>query len=266
MKIALITGCARSGTSILGELAGAHPAVKYIYEAHEVWEIGGAGPDGSHRLTAEAATPEVVGEIRAWFERERGGAEWIIEKCPRNALRVPYLRAIFPEAKLIHIIRDGRDVTCSLMPGIGGAEWRHLKPENWRELYALPPVERCARTWREVVETALEDLAADDSARPASEGHLEVRYERVVSDPADVARDLGAHLGLPPAAEMNEFCEKIADRTEGSYAPQGASRNWNRADHDRRVGRWRENLSPDDQATVLRILGPLLARLGYDES
>lgn len=258
MKIALITGCARSGTSILGELVAAHPDVHYVYEAHDVWEVEGPGVNGSHRKTAADATPETVRRIREWFERERDDAEWIVEKCPRNALRIPWLRAIFPETKLIHIIRDGRDVTCSLMPGIGGSEWRHLKPENWLELQALPPVERCARTWREVVERTLSDLGGVD--------HLEVRYERLVSDPSGVAADVSAFLELPPSDEVAAFCARIADRTDGSYAPQGASRNWNRADHSRRVGRWRENLSPSDQATVAGILGPLLTRLGYEEA
>src|SRR5204862_4656085 len=113
-----------------GELIAAHEEVKYVYEAHEVWELGGLGKNESHRLRAEHAKPQVIAAIRGWFEGQAEG-RMIIEKCPRNSLRVPYIHRIFPEAKIIHIIRDGRDVICSLRPGIGEDEWRHLKPENW---------------------------------------------------------------------------------------------------------------------------------------
>ena len=51
MNIALIIGCARSGTSILGELVSAHPDVKYIFEAHPIWELAALGENDSHRLS-----------------------------------------------------------------------------------------------------------------------------------------------------------------------------------------------------------------------
>ncbi len=59
MNIALIVGCARSGTSILGELIASHPEVKYIFEAHHIWEIAGLGENESHCLLKEHATPDV---------------------------------------------------------------------------------------------------------------------------------------------------------------------------------------------------------------
>src|SRR5437899_898479 len=104
MNIALIIGCARSGTSILGELISSHPDVKYIFEPHDIWEFAGCGLDGCHRLTAEHATPEVIDRIRDWFRQQQADAPLIVDKTPRNTLRVPFVRAVFPEAKIIHII------------------------------------------------------------------------------------------------------------------------------------------------------------------
>src|SRR5207248_3149857 len=86
LRIGLIIGCPRSGTSILGELIAAHPDVSYIFEASDIWEQAGAGIDGSHRLSAEHATPRVIHKVRKWFESRQNGAAIIIEKCPRNAL------------------------------------------------------------------------------------------------------------------------------------------------------------------------------------
>ena len=208
MQIALIIGCARSGTTILGELLAAHEGVQYIYE---VWEKGGLGAGDSHRLTERHATPEVGREIRDWFEARDDG-RMIVEKCPRNALRVPSTKAIFPEAKLIHIVRDGRDVACSLRPGIGGAEWRHLKPENWRDLMKLPWAERCACAWSEVISVALADLKSAD--------HLTVRYEDLVRDPRAEAARILKYLGLAPSAAVDRFAANIQDSTRESFVPE----------------------------------------------
>lgn len=254
MKLGLIIGCARSGTSILGELVGAHEQVNYIYEAHEAWEIGGLGANDSHRLTERHANPEVIDAVRTWFAARDDG-RMIVEKCPRNSLRVPYIKKIFPEARIIHIIRDGRDVACSLLPGIGGTEWRHLKPENWRELQKLPPIERCARTWLEAISIAESDLQGTD--------HLRVIYEDLVERPGDVAGKVLRFLGLPPSPKVAAFCRKIQDETEASYLPKGKSRQWNTEDHSRRVGRWRENLSSADQRRVQEILSAALPKFGY---
>lgn len=254
MRIALIIGCARSGTSILGELIAAHEDVNYIFEAHEVWERGGQGHDESHRLTEEHATRKVTKKIRKWFEKQDDG-RLIVEKCPRNTLRVPYIRAIFPEAKIIHIVRDGRDVTCSLKPGMGGEEWLHLRPENWRELYPLPWAERCARAWKESVTLAESDLKGTN--------YLRVRYEDLLADPRTEAKRILTFLGLPPSDSIDAFCDRIQDKTEGSYLPQSNTVRWNTNDHARRMGRWRENLTADEQRTVQDILADTLQSFGY---
>lgn len=261
MNIGLVVGCARSGTSILGEIVAAHPDVAYFYEAHEAWEIGGAGANGSHRLTERHATPEVVAGVRRWFEselarRETGAGRplFAVEKCPRNALRVPYLRAIFPDARLVHIVRDGRDAACSLRPGVGGDRWSHLKPENWRELAALPWAERCARLWVEAVETAEADLGGN---------RLLVKYEDLVARPASVARAVLEWFGLPDSPEVAAYCANVGNVVRGGYAAGGGSAQWNRDDHAKRVGRWRENLTDEELRVVEAIEGDTLRRLGY---
>ena len=99
-----VIGCARSGTSILGELIASHLELKYIFEASDIWELGGMGENESHRLTAQHATEPVKQQIREWFESQSRDANILVEKNPRNSLRIPYVKAIFPEAKFIHIV------------------------------------------------------------------------------------------------------------------------------------------------------------------
>lgn len=255
MNNALVMGCARSGTSILGELIASHPRVRYKHEAHAIWDKAGLGENESHRLTQTQATPEVKKIIRKKFAEEQGDAELFAEKCPRSVLRVPFIREVFPEAKLIHIVRDGRDVACSMLPGVGGNEWRHLKPPSWQALMqAESGVVRCALAWKTIMEIALEDLARTP--------HFMLRYEDLVQNPASKARELFAFLELPFAPEVAAFCAKIQNETSNSYHAQKQVK-WFREDHEVRIGRWRENMSPEEAARVEEALRPLLDQFGY---
>lgn len=258
-RLAFIVGCARSGTSILGELIAAHPAVKYVFEATKVWESIGRRADGSHRLTAADATWPVRRGIAAQFARCHGACDpeaLVVEKCPRNTLRIPFLRRTFPEARFIHIIRDGRDVACSLVPGLAAGRWQHLRPPDWQQIEAeYEGVCRCAMAWQSVVRIALADLAAVP--------HLEVRYENLVRDPVGTARLIFTFLGLPDAPEVHDFAGRVHDQTTGSYHAQHQVQ-WFRPDHATRIGRWRENLSAAQQARVQSLIGPLLHSLGYE--
>jgi hypothetical protein len=256
-SVAFVTGCARSGTSILGELIGAHPDVEYRHEAHGVWKLAGPSSDGSHRLGAADATPEVVRRVRKRF-RARTAVRLVIEKNPRTMVRIPFIHAVFPHAKVVHVVRDGRDVACSLMPGIGGNEWRHVRPPGWERLMADEHgAVRCAKAWRAIVELALDDLQHVT--------HLTVRYEDLVRVPSSVAGAILEFLELPPEPAVDAFCARIQNETAGSYQPS-KQQKWFRNDHSLRVGRWRENLSGTEARAVERIVAPLMDRLGYETS
>jgi LPS sulfotransferase NodH len=255
--IALIIGCARSGTSILGELLASHPLVDYLFEANKIWESIAPAPDGSHRLLADRSAPEVCRRMRRAFLRQlRPGAGLVVEKCPRNALRIPFLRAVFPQARLIHIIRDGRDTACSLVPGMASGQWLHLRPPGWQEIQDRHEgAVRCAVAWQTIVQIARADLKGSD--------HLEIRYERLVADPQGTADALLEYLRLPQAPAVREFARRIQDHTARSYQARFQSQ-WYRADHEVRVGRWHENLSQEQQDTMHALIGPTLSQLGYE--
>jgi hypothetical protein len=255
MNIALIIGCARSGTSILGELLAAHEDVEYVFEAHQVWEIAPPPPDASHRQAGQDATAEIKYQIRNVFSERlaKSNRKMIIEKCPKNTLRIPYLKSIFPEAKIVHIVRDGRDVACSLRPGLQDG-WYHLKPPNWQTYAKEPLIERCAKTWRDVISIALRDLAKID--------HLQIKYETLINNAASVISRLSDFLDLTDTGSMTEFARRIQDTTAESYQARHQSA-WFRPDHRKRIGRWKENLNSDEKLRVNEILSPTLARLGY---
>jgi hypothetical protein len=236
-------------------LIGSHPEVKYKHEAHAVWNKAGLGENESHRLTAQHGTSKVKRQIRKRFESEKGDAHLFVEKCPRSVLRVPFICEVFPEAKLIHIIRDGRDVACSMLPGIGGNEWRHLKPPNWRQLFQEDTgIIRCAKAWKTIMEIALNDLVGVP--------HFALKYEALIENPQRLAQEILRFLELPEHPGVFEFCNKIQNRTTDSYQAEKQVK-WYRDDHQVRVGRWRENLKEEEAQAVEELLRPLLTQLGY---
>jgi len=112
---AFIIGSPRSGTTLLANLLGRHPAIGVRYEPYYVWEryFWNRVDDV---LTAVDATDRVSRFISGSFERYKAktGYQILIDKSPRSSLRIPFINQIFPGAKWIHIVRDGRDASLSI--------------------------------------------------------------------------------------------------------------------------------------------------------
>ena len=111
MSPIILIGTHRSGTSWLGQVLSSHPSLGYWKEPRYIWSWGNNyQPDDV--LTKNNATPKIIKHIRQRFYKfiKNHGKERLLEKTPSNCLRVSFIRAIYPEAKILHIIRDGRSV------------------------------------------------------------------------------------------------------------------------------------------------------------
>lgn len=110
----VVIGAPRSGTTILSRVLEAHPALALIGEPRIVWRYGNERK--SDLLRPEDARGEVVDYIRDRFTRETlaQGKRRFVEKSPQNSLRVGFVDRVFPDAKIVHILRDGRDSTLSI--------------------------------------------------------------------------------------------------------------------------------------------------------
>jgi hypothetical protein len=107
-------GAARSGTNFLGELLSQHPDLAYWRRPKYVWRHGNAWkPDDC--LTPDDARPRVKRYIRRRFtERAQEEAKQHLLVCTQaNSLALGFVDAVFPYGKIIHIIRDGREVAAS---------------------------------------------------------------------------------------------------------------------------------------------------------
>ena len=281
----IILSAPRAGSTLLWETLAA---------SSEVWTIGGeshhvmeAFPElntrergyVSNRLVAEDLAPETADKLRAGFAgglrnakgrlllatpRERQPDKLrFLEKTPKNALRLPFLHALFPEARFIVLYRDPRENVSSLMEAwrLGGrhyrafkslpdwpagecwkkGEWRMLLPPGWPELRGCSLVEIAAFQWRQTYSVLLDDLA-----RLPDEQWCAVHYSDLLADPAGEIRRLCRFADLRFDVHLQERVGSALPRSRATLSAPEA-RKWKRNE---------EELEP-----VLRELLDIYARL-----
>lgn len=212
----------RSGSSLLFEILAQSPSAATIGgESHGIIEgdtafgvLGAAARRyHSNRLDADDATPDVVAALRERFRgrafnrngEKTSGRIRLLEKTPKNALRVPFLAKVFPDALFVYLYRDPREVLASMieawesggfrtypqLPGWEGLPWSMVLTPGWRELTGRPLPDIVSAQWRTVTDILLDDLAALPAGRWVS-----TRYDRLLADPDAETRKICAGLGF----------------------------------------------------------------------
>jgi hypothetical protein len=278
----VIIGAARSGTNMLRSVftQWEHVVTWPCDEINYIWRHGHARWPNDE-LPASRATPHVRRYIRRRFCRlahaTRG--RWVVEKTCANSLRVEFVRAVLPEAKFVHLVRDGRDVVASAQ-----RRWRApldplyvLRKARFVPLGDMPYYaqrylrHRLARlvsgdgqlpTWgprfdgidelvqgRSLAEVCAEQWRRCVEAATASLAKLPltqvhtVRYEELVERPTSALGDLAGFLGLPARREHV--------RRVGATIVRD------------RLGAWRTELDAAAIAAVMKRIEPTLERWGY---
>jgi hypothetical protein len=214
-----IVSTPRSGSSLLYETLEQAPDLFSIGdESHWIIEeIPGLSPHqrswSSNRLTAEDARGDVPEKLAESFyrhltSRERkvpNGRVRMLEKTPKNALRIPFLDAVWPDSRFIYLYRDVRQafysmweawrsggfVTYPQLPGWRGAPWSLLLIPGWQRLNGMQIPEAVAHQWAITTETMLDDLEKIDPARVEV-----VDYSRFLGEPQGEIERLAKALGL----------------------------------------------------------------------
>jgi hypothetical protein len=216
-----IIAAPRSGSTLLFEtLAESHAVCTLGGESHGAIEgaqpalrPGAPGVD-SNRLERAHATPEVVSRLHQEFAAQRrpapgaAGADpaglRFLEKTPKNALRIPFLDAAFPDAQFIFLWREPRGNLASIIDawktgrwityrGIDEHEdpWSLLLPPGWRQMRGAPLHEIAAFQWESTNRIALDDLARLDRRRWTA-----VTYEELTANPRTVIERLTSFMGM----------------------------------------------------------------------
>jgi len=121
--ICFIAGCGRSGTTLLGQLLAKHPDITYFNEPRSYWmaiasrtDIWGYCPQlpSPDTLLMPSPSEDEIIRFHALFGKVGQASRFLLEKTPENIFRLPWLLGLSPQAKLIHIVRNGYDVIRSI--------------------------------------------------------------------------------------------------------------------------------------------------------
>ena len=176
----------RSGSTLLYETLEKAPGLFATGdESHRLIEsVPGLAPHHrgwlSNRLLAIDASPDRAEALASGFYNQLKDRDGIrpdgrvrmIEKTPKNALRIPFFNAIWPDTKFIYLYRDVRETFYSMMeawqsggfrtypglPGWQGPPWSLLLVPDWRRLNGLQLSEIVAHQWAITTDTMLNDL------------------------------------------------------------------------------------------------------------
>jgi Sulfotransferase family len=183
-----------------------------------------------------------------------------VEKSPKNTLRIPFLRALFPDARFIHLTRDPAANIASLfrgwrdphrhnvyplpdgfhLSGYKGTHWCFVLQPGWRSFDGASLIDVCADQWRACNEHCLRDLRA-----VAADRVLRMRFEDLVAEPSTRLSEIARWADLDP--------KPFARFARGLPVIQPSARSHGGTDH---------RLPPEVDPAVSR-LRRLSAELGY---
>ncbi|MDQ6764545.1 MAG: sulfotransferase, partial [Verrucomicrobiota bacterium] len=277
---AFIVGVPRSGTTLLRMMLDSHPEMAIPPETHFYYEVLKLAEHGAatradfftlltgffswadfgiepeiFREALSALEPFAIADgLRAFhmlYAQRFGKRRWG-EKTPDYGNVMREIAGLLPEARFIHLIRDGRDVALSRRNlWFGPGESVLAQAEDWA-------------AW----------IRRARSAGPACPHYLEVQYERLVAEPAQVLREVCDFLELPFRAEMLLYHQTAEDRLQALQGwpeqeltgekLQSILRLTTQPPQTDRGGRWKREMAADEAQLFEEIAGPLLQELGYE--
>lgn len=257
----VIGGCPRSGTTLLRRLLDEHPNIVCGPETSALLPVRPSAAElaFSYDLGADEVAALLAGArsqsgfVVAFFElvaARRGKGRWA-EKTPLNVRHVAWIFRHFPNARFIHVLRDGRDVVCSLR----SHPVRRFVDGAWTSVPQNRTVAACIRQWL--------TLTGEGMPWRADPRYLEVRYEDLVNDPEATMRRVMAFVG----EQFDEawLAARLAAQSAGSGAAP-AKPNAAGTISTGSIGRWRRDLSPAEIALIRERATPRLIALGYESN
>ena len=281
-----VVGCPRSGTTLLQRMLDHHPQLAVANDTHfiprvleklapEAIAIGTNGRDipltanlikgvrTYHRFSRLGLSDEDVdaaaAESKSYqeFVRALYCAFAKHRECPLAGEKTPdyvrhfkLLHGMFPMARMVHLVRDGRDVALSLR------EWANEHKGPGRvELWKSEPMAVCALWWRWLV-----GYGRQSGVELGSTHYCEVRYESLIGNVTNSLQEISRFLELPFAAQMAKYHERRTrpdprlSAKSGWLPPTPGLRDW------------RQQMSTCDVELFEALAGDLLSEFGYERA
>jgi len=237
-----VLGMPRAGTSLVEQILASHSAVHgggelpYFAEAIQSRIPLRAGVDCTQSLNS--ASPDDLGEIANFYlSRLReldATAAHVTDKLPNNFLHIGLIRALLPDARIVHCMRDSRDTCWSIYKNFFGGRGHYYAYEQAELGKYYCAYEDLMAHWRDILPGAIHD----------------VRYEELVGDQESTTRTLLGACGLSWDPACLDF-----HKTSRSVRTLSASQV-RRPVYDRSIGNWKN---------VANSLEPLLAALNCSD-
>jgi hypothetical protein len=277
----IIVGAGRSGTKMLRGILSSHSdVVCFPREINYIWRHGNA-EFPTDELTTEHARPEVAAYIRYRFETlsAKNNGRRVIEKTCANSLRVEFVNAVFPEAYIIHLVRDGRAVAESarrrwlakpemrylleklrwvpvqdvpyyafrfLRYQIGRVQLENGTQLSWGPRFAKLDTLTKEKSLIEVCglqwQTCVKAASAALAQLPSKQV-LTVKYENLVEDPVTISKHIFEHVQIPFLSESQTYVKNHI--------------------HPGNLDKWKQNLSSEELALLEPQIESELLKYGY---
>jgi hypothetical protein len=225
----------------LDDLAQADRLMRAVWSHPRVrlWKLSGDAPAVLPGLGHEEAYRFIVSAPFEAYARKEKKDRWA-DKTPLYLRYVAEIDAIWPDARFVVVVRDGRDVALSVM----------------RVPFGANNVWAAARAWAQGIRLGLE------AERRHPDRVVTVRYEDLVARPAEEGARVSEFLGMEFSKEMLEIertdPDKILKEQAGWFTNVWAGINTSA------VGKWQREMTPAQQRLFARVAGPELEAMGYE--
>jgi len=253
-----LVGMPRSGTTMIEQMLSAHPDIAGSGETpilvKMVERLRSMFPDEpSTTRMLDSLTQAQIADLRGVYRVEAArilaqspGKRRLLDKQPMQLISLPIISRVFPDARVIHALRDPRDVCLSCF-------FQEFAPND--SMNNFLSLDRTA-----VLYQAAMNLWLDQHSRYAFEP-LEVRYERLTADTEPEIRRLIEFVGLEWDERVLSFHERPAS---AQLVKTPSYEAVSQPVHTRAVGRWRRYQK--ELAPILPILEPFVEAFGYEPS
>ena len=246
-------GEGRSGTTLMRVILDTHPNIACgteskifidditieaynklleLYAKH----IKNFSPKNDPEEALSFAFQQMMNAFFTRFAQSKHKKRWA-EKTPYNIKNIDFLLNIFDKnIKFIHMIRDGRDVFCSMRD----------------TLWGFKDVSVAAKHWKNIIDIGREHRG--------HKYYIEVKYENLIANPEIELKKVFSFLHEPYRKSLFNFYEKEHDFSEDETSKSQVEKKL----YPTSVNRWKNDLSTEELHRFYKVAGKTLEDLGYE--
>jgi hypothetical protein len=172
----------------------------------------------------------------------QGMQRWA-ENSPEGMLYLPLIKELIPDARMVHIIRDGRDVATSL------GRLRYVRAFPWEERHSLIG---CGLYWEWIVQQGR------NFGRSADADYIEIHFEDLLARPQETLSRIGQFIDHPlDYEEIKNVAYGSVSKPNTSFRTETPNAGFSP------IGRWKKSFSPEQLLRFERLVGHTLQDVGY---